>query len=154
MKNTEKNNVGVSFIHRRKILRIYSLQKLFFMQVFVNPIISCEIWPYTSFIPDKTRKHNTSNIAKKHATENVHIVNFLILQKASYNWRTWTLFCFLFNVYRWRKELLAFISPKYKNAILEIALKSLILSKLDHQMSKTEYLIIQLRTGFWQKVYM
>ena len=77
MKNTEKNNVGVSFIHRRKILRIYSLQKLFFMQVFVNPIISCEIWPYTSFIPDKTRKHKTSNIAKKHATENVHIVNFL-----------------------------------------------------------------------------
>ena len=78
MKNTEKNNVGVSFIHRRKILRIYSLQKLFFMQVFVNPIISCEIWPYTSFIPDKTRKHKTSNIAKKHATENVHIVNFLL----------------------------------------------------------------------------
>ena len=29
-----------------------------------------------------------------------------------------------------------FISPKWKNAILEMALKSFILSKLDHQMSK------------------
>ena len=66
-----------------------------------------------------------------------------------------------------------FISPKRKNTILEMALKSFILSKLDHQMSKswkgsaahelklvtnltgwkTEYLIAQLRTGFRQKVY-
>ena len=30
-----------------------------------------------------------------------------------------------------------FISPKRKNAILEMALKSSILSKLDHQMSKS-----------------
>ena len=58
------------------------------------------------------------------------------------------------------------ISPKRKNTILEMALKSLILSKLDHQMSKSwkrivahelqtgpEYLIAQLRTGFRQKVF-
>ena len=30
-----------------------------------------------------------------------------------------------------------FISPKRKNTILEMALKSFILSKLDHQMSKS-----------------
>ena len=66
-----------------------------------------------------------------------------------------------------------FISQKRKKTILEMALKSFILSKLDHQMSKswkgiaahelklvlnltgwkTEYLIAQLRTGFLQKVF-
>jgi hypothetical protein len=30
-----------------------------------------------------------------------------------------------------------FISPKRKNTILEMALKSFVLSKLDHQMSKS-----------------
>ena len=35
------------------------------------------------------------------------------------------------------KIMMLFISPKRKNAILEMALKSFILSKLDHQMSKS-----------------
>ena len=64
-----------------------------------------------------------------------------------------------------------FISPKRKNTILEMALKPFIISKLDHQLSKswkliarhvfetnlivwkTEYLIAQLRTGFRQKLF-
>ena len=33
--------------------------------------------------------------------------------------------------------MMLIISPKPKNTILEMALKSLILSKLDHQMSKS-----------------
>ena len=64
-----------------------------------------------------------------------------------------------------------FISPKWKNTILEMSLKSSILPKLDHQMSKIWIevagplletisnidwlknwdLIAQLRTGIWQK---
>ena len=35
--------------------------------------------------------------------------------------------------------------------ILEMSLKSSIISKLDHQMSKIEYLIAQLRTDIWKK---
>ena len=35
------------------------------------------------------------------------------------------------------KIMMLIISPKRKNTILEMALKSLILSKLDHQMSKS-----------------
>ena len=35
------------------------------------------------------------------------------------------------------KIMMLFISPKRKNASLEMALKSFILSKLDHQMSKS-----------------
>ena len=65
-----------------------------------------------------------------------------------------------------------FISPKWKITVLEMSLKSSIMSKLDHQMSKiwkkvassfckvlvnltgwkTEYLIAQLRKGIWRKV--
>ena len=41
-----------------------------------------------------------------------------------------------------------FISPKQKNTVLEMALKSFILSKLDHQMSKSWKWIVAHHCGF------
>ena len=71
------------------------------------------------------------------------------------------------------KIMMLFISPKWKITVLEMSLKSSIMSKLDHQMSKiwkkvassfckvlvdltgwkTELLIAQLRAGIWRKVF-